>query len=181
MTKYAFIIRLPGQSAETFAGEFQVEGSYNIVVGLDDREMAEDYIGDRIEDGFALFNLGPGFDAETVGRLQQIAGDRARVKNTCFMPTQAEKASALNKISALGIIIVEDVDEPRSMEIEAEGFKALITYVGNQKQADQAARELVSKGADAIAMCSWFDEERTRSVVAATDGAVPVGSCGLES
>ena len=75
------------------------------------------------------------------------------------MPTQAEKASALNKISALGIIIVEDVDEPRSMEIEAEGFKALITYVGNQKQADQAARELVSKGADAIAMLS---EEKDR-------------------
>jgi hypothetical protein len=181
MTKYAFIISLPGQSPETFAGEFQVEQSYNIVVGLDVTEMAENYIKTRVEEGFSLFNLGPGFEAETAERLQRIAGDRAKVKNTGFLPSDAAKTAAFGQTSALGIIIVEDVDEPRSMEIEAEGFKALITYVGNQKQADQAARELVSKGAAAIAMCSWFNEERTRSVVAAIDGAVPVGSCGLES
>ena len=43
----------------------------------------------------------------------------------------------------------------------------------------EAAQKLVSEGVKFIEICSWFDAERTQSVIDAIDGAVPVGSCGL--
>lgn len=179
MTKYAFIINLPGQTPETFSSEFQVEGSYNIVVGTDNFDSAREYIRVKVEEGFSMFNLCPDFNDETTEELQQIVGDKAKIRNTRFLPDEEGKADELENVDAIGLIIVEDVDESKTMSIDADGFTAIIAYVGNQEQANETARCLVSRGVEEIAMCSWFDEARTRSVIAAIDGVIPVGSCGL--
>ena len=47
--------------------------------------------------------------------------------------------------------------------------------------ACEAAKELLDKGVYFIELCSWFDEEKTRAVIAAVDGKLPVGSCGLHA
>lgn len=65
------------------------------------------------------------------------------------------------------------------LELLSKECNTKIMLVKDLDMACQAAKELVEKGVFFIELCSWFDTERTKAVIAAIDGKLPVGSCGL--
>ena len=71
------------------------------------------------------------------------------------------------------------VEDPEEVVLSNNGSYAKATFVKNQEQANEAAKQLTAEGMDDIELCSWFDAEKTQKVIEAIGGSVPVGSCGI--
>jgi methionine synthase I (cobalamin-dependent) len=57
-----------------------------------------------------------------------------------------------------------------------------VVFVKDLEQAVEAARKFAEDGVDGIELCSWFDMERTKAVIAAVEAvskSIPVGSNGI--
>ena len=99
-----------------------------------------------------------------------------------YFPEELEKLEALPSLSEYGIICIADgLDKMERLEILSSRCNTSIRLVTDLDMACQAAGELLDKGVYFIELCSWFDAEKTLAVIAAVDGKLPVGSCGLHS
>jgi len=93
------------------------------------------------------------------------------------------KLEALEQYVEYGMIILGNVEEPVRRELTAPEMNTHIVYVKDLEQAAAAAKQLAEEGADGIELCGWFDQEKTKRVIAAVesvDKTVPVGSNGLD-
>ncbi len=180
MLKFAFLINVPGQNPDTFAGTYENSESFNIVAGTDNMEMAKEYVAKLVADGYTLFNLCGDFDDEITGAMQEAAGPDVKIRHADYFPAELAKVEALPEFTKYGMVIVmRGVEEPSEVALSCEGFDAKAIFVKDQAQANEAAKKLAAEGMHDIELCSWFTEEKTQEVIDAIGGAVPVGSCGL--
>lgn len=63
-------------------------------------------------------------------------------------------------------------------EMGRDGFRAVMVGMDDPSQAPEVARQLVSEGIELIELCGGFGPVWTAKVIAAVDGAVPIGSVG---
>lgn len=179
MLKFTWLVNVPGQSPETYCGVYENAESYNVVAGTDNMEMAKEFVKKQAEDGFTLFNLCGDFDDEITAQMQELAGEGVKIRHADYLPAELEKVSALEEFSEYGIVVVMNgVEEPSEVDINVGGMHTRAIFVKDQDQANEAAKVLSDAGMHGIELCSWFNKERTESVIAAIDGKTPVGTCG---
>lgn len=179
MLKFAFLINVPGQSPDTFSGVYENAESYNLVLGTDNMDMAKECVASLVADGYTLFNLCGDFDDEVTGEMQQAAGPDVKIRHADYLPDELAKVEALEEFTKYGMVIVmRGVEEPSEVALHVDGFDAKAIFVKDQEQANEAAKKLAAEGVHDIELCSWFDKAKTEEVIAAIDGAVPVGTCG---
>lgn len=179
MLKFAFLIMMPELKPETFRGVYENKESYNLVVGMDSIQAAEDIMKGLIADGYTLFNLCSGFTPEDAEMLQAM-GDGIKVRAADYLPAEGEKIEKLEDFSKYGVVVVmSGVEETETVSCSGPDFDAEVKFVKDQEAANAAAAELAEHGVTFIELCSWFTEERTQAVADAIGGAVPVGSAGL--
>jgi hypothetical protein len=179
MLKYAFIINVPGQNPDTYKGVYENSESYNVITATDNMDMAKDFVGKLAADGFTLLNLCGDFDDAITAELCEIAGPDVKIRHADYLPEQGEMVEALPEFSKFGIVIVmRGVEEPTEVVVDAPELYTKAIFVKDQEQANAAAKQLSDEGMHDIELCSWFDRERTQSVIDAVGGATPVGTCG---
>lgn len=59
--------------------------------------------------------------------------------------------------------------------LESPVFRTIVVGVDSLDAACEAAKALVAEGVQLIELCGGFDEQESRAVIAAIQGAVPVG------
>lgn len=181
MLKFAFIVNNPGYNPETYSGVYENDASYNVVAGIDNMDMAVEYVAKLVSEGFTLFNLCGDFDDEITAKMQQAAGENVKIRHADYLPPEAAKVEALEVFTKYGVIVVmKGVETPQEVYLKCDGLETKTIFVKDQAQANAAAKDLLSWGAHDIELCSWFTEEKTQSVIDAIGGAIPVGSCGLQ-
>lgn len=180
MLKFAFIENLAGASPETYAAVYENAESYSTVVGTSSYEMTENYVKKLDREGYELIDLCGDFDDEAVKKLKAAVGHPIEINHAGYLPAELEKIEALDSLKEYGIIIAMDgVEETVTRTIRNEEGNSHIRFVKDLEAAKAAALELTDSGVYFIELCSYFDREKTEAVIAAIDGRVPVGSCGV--
>lgn len=179
MMKFVYMIKMPNLDPEHFIGTFEDADNCIVVVGMDNKDTAKELFQKYVAEGFALFNLCSGFTPEDAAEFEALA-EGTKVRAAVYNEEQAAKIGALKDFSKYGAIFVTpDVKETEEIHCAGPGFETTAMLIKDQETANAAAQKLVGDGATFMELCSWFDTEKTQSVVDAIDGAVPVGSCGL--
>ncbi|MEG0156553.1 MAG: DUF6506 family protein [Anaerovoracaceae bacterium] len=182
MVKLAFIMNVPGESTEEYQGTYQCEKSTTLVVGTDGMEQTEALMKDLVADGYTLFDLCGDFDEEMRSSLADAIGADNQTKRVCradYTAEQMEKLEALPSLSEYGIIInIFGGGENGRIDLLGKGCNSHILFVNGMEEAAQAAKQLVEEGIAFIELCSFFDGEKTKEIIDAIDGKVPVGTCG---
>lgn len=182
MFKFAFMMNIPGESPETYSAMFENSEEYDLFVGSDNMEMAAGLVKKYAEEGFDLIDLCGDFNEDLVNKFTEIAQGKLKIYYADYFPEELEKLEALPSLSEYGIICIADgLDKMERLEILSSRCNTSIRLVTDLDMACQAAGELLDKGVYFIELCSWFDAEKTLAVIAAVDGKLPVGSCGLHS
>ena len=180
MLKFAFLINVPGYSPETYSNTYENAESFNLVAGTNDMDSAKAYVKKLVGEGYTLFNLCGDFDDEITAQMQELAGPDVKIRHADYFPEEGAKVEALPEFTRYGIVVVmRGVETPVDVELECPDLYTHVIFVKDQEQANAAAVKLADEGMHDIELCSWFDEERTKSVIAAVDGKCPVGTCGL--
>ena len=79
-----------------------------------------------------------------------------------------------------GVIIqMAGVDESCRFELKSPDCNTTAYFVKDMDQAKGAAKAMAGEGIHFIELCGWFKDEQTREIIAAVDGKIPVGSCGI--
>ena len=180
MLKYAFIINVPGQTPETYSAVYENSESYNVLVGSDNMDMAEELVKKYVADGFTLFNLCGDFDDEITAKLRTAAGEGIKIVHSDYLPEELAKLEAAKSLLNYGIIIkMNGVEEPVYRSLKCDDCIATAVFVKDMDQSTEVAAKLAADGIDFIELCSWYDEEKTKAVSEAAGGRIAVGSCGL--
>lgn len=179
MLKFAFMIKMPNLEPDKFIATYDNAESHNVVIGMDSKDIAKEKMQEFIDDGYTLFNLCSGFTPEDAAEYEAM-GEGIKVRAAVYNEAEGAKIAALDDYSKYGVVIVmRGVEESAEVTCEGPGFEAKAIFVKGQEEANEAAKKLVGEGVKFIEICSWFDAERTQSVIDAIGGVVPVGSCGL--
>ena len=179
MLKFAFLINVPGQSPETYSAIYENDESYSIIAGVDGMEAGKEYVRKLAADGFTLFNLCGDFDDEITEQMRADAGEGVDIDHADYSEAELEKLNKLESFDKYGIIIAMDgVETPQQRILECSDCKATAVFVKDMDHAKQEAARLVKENIGFIELCSWFDRAMMEEIVEATDGAVPVGTCG---
>lgn len=179
MAKFAFILNVEGVNPEEYTGTLQAK-NYNGLFGVDGKEGAKRLVEKLNKEGFNLYNLCGDFDDSMTTEIASLSTNGAKFKHADYLPEQLEKIEALTSLKEYGIIVIDSgLTEVRSIELRDYGCNAHARFVRNIAMACEAAKELVDTGVDFIELCSWFDKERTDTIIKEIEGKVPVGSCGL--
>lgn len=179
MLKFAFLINTPGQTPDTYSKVYENAESYNLVAGTPDMDAAKDFVKKLADDGYTLLNLCGDFDDEITAQMQELAGPDVKIRHADYLPEQLAKVEALPEFSRYGIVIVmRGVETPEDVIIDSPELYTHAIFVKDQEQANAAAKKLADEGMHDIELCSWFDKERTESVIEAVGGSCPVGTCG---
>jgi hypothetical protein len=180
--KFAFIMNIPGESPETYSKVFENEEEYDLFVGSGDMETAAWLVKKYAGEGFDLIDLCGDFNEELAKEFTLIAENKLKVFYADYFPEELAKLEAQPSLKEYGIICIADgLKKMEHLELTGKTCNTSVMLVTDLDMACRAARELLDKGINFIELCSWFDAGKTRTVIAAVDGRVPVGSCGLHS
>ena len=75
--------------------------------------------------------------------------------------------------------VMDGVEDTQKFELRNEECNTYVRFTKDLEAAKAAAKELTDQGVYFIEICSYFDEEKTRAIIDAVGGKVPVGSCGI--
>jgi hypothetical protein len=182
MKKYAYVENVPGLEAEQYEAFFD-DGEYiNHIAGFDGIDVCMDYVKGLIRDGYSLINLCGDFGKEHVAELMKDAPEGTKVCYAAYLSEEQAKLEALEQYIEYGMIIIGEVEEPARLELSAPVMNTHVVFVKDLEQAVEAARKFAEDGVDGIELCSWFDMERTKAVIAAVEAvskSIPVGSNGI--
>ena len=177
--KFVYMVEMPNLDPASFCGGFENDDHSCVIVGLDNKETAKELFCKYTAEGYDLFNLCSGFTPEDAAAFEAMA-EGTKVRAAVYEGDQVEKIDALEDFSKYGAIFVAaGLDAPKEVRLSGPDFDMTGVYITDQESANAAARKLVEEGVTFIELCSWFDAEKTQSVIDAIGGAVPVGSCGL--
>lgn len=181
MKKYAFIANAPGLSSLDYVTNFN-DGEYeNIIAAFDGVEAGMEYAQLMIMLGTELIDLCGDFTDENVAALKAIAPG-VEVHHAGYFPEELAKLEALEQYVEYVMIIMANVEEPIGLELKAPEMNTYPVFVKDIDMAIAAAEEYARKGVDGIELCSAFNAEDTKRIIAAVeaiDPKVPVGSNGL--
>lgn len=181
MQKYAFLINVPG-AGEDYRGSFDDGEWLNQIIGLDGLDKAVEEARKLISEGCSLINLCGDFGREHVEEMMKDAPEGTEVHFAAYLPSEQKKLEALEQFVEYGQIIFGGVDEPVRIDLRAPAVNTHTIFVRDLEQAKEAAEELTGKNPDGIELCSGFDGDMTKEIIAAVeavDPSIPVGSCGI--
>ena len=183
MKKYAYVENVPGLEEEQYRAFFD-DGEYiNQIAGFDGVDVCMDYVKELIRDGYSLINLCGDFGGEHVQELMKDAPEGTKVCYAAYLPEEQTKLEALEQYIEYGMIIVGNVEESARLELLAPAMNTHVVFVKDLEQAVEAARKFAEDGVDGIELCSWFDLEKTKAIIAAVEAIsqkIPVGSNGID-
>ena len=182
MKKYAFLENVPGLSVDGYADSFDDGEWLSLVAGLDGVDQGLEYAKKLIADGYSLINLCGDFNEEHVAELMADAPEGTEVHYAAYLPDELRKLEALDQYIEYGQIIFGGVEEPVHLELQAPEMNTHTVFIKDLEQAIQEAERFAKSGVDGIELCSSFDLDMTRSVIAAVeaiDPKIPVGSNGI--
>lgn len=182
MEKYAFIENVPGLSSDHYSDSFNDGEWESFVIGLDGMDKVVDCAKQMIADGASLINLCGDFGEEHVAEILKDAPEGTEVHYAAYLPTELAKLEALPQYVEYGQIIFGGVEEPVRLELTDPAMNTHTVFVKDLDQAIGAARDFAKAGVDGIELCSSFDLDMTRQIIAAVetiDPKIPVGSNGI--
>ena len=180
MSKYALIMNVPGERPETYSALYDKDGNHELYVGTGSFEMATDLLKKLAIEGFDHINLCGDFDDEITNKFIEIGQGKIKISHACYWPEQLDKLNLLPSLKEYGFIsMVGNLENEVTLELKSEECNAYIILVKDLEIACQGAIDLVEKGIAFIELCTWFDSEKTRAIIEAISGKVPVGSCGI--
>lgn len=178
MLKFAFLVHMPGESPETYGAEYE-NGACRIRVAGVEKSAAAGYARKLAEEGFSVIDLCGDFTEEEARDMGGSLPEGTSVRPARYGKEQEAKLDALPDMKEYGILIHgEGLSEPVDLSIEHPECNTRIAVVSGLEAAEAAAGRMAAGGIRFIELCSWFDREKTASVIRAAGGAVPVGSCG---
>lgn len=181
MFKFAFIENIPGVSPETHSCVHENEESYNLIAGTDSFKMTASFAKKLNQEGIDVIDLCGDFTAKDVRNLSKSIGETVKINCASYFPSEMEKLEKLEDLQEYGIVVVtRGMEETAAYELNNEVCNSHIRFAKDLESAKKAAVELVEKGVNFIELCSFFNNERTREIIDAIGGKVPVGSCGVK-
>lgn len=182
MKKYAFIENVPGLSVDGYMKTFDDGEWLNQIAGFDGMDKVMDYAKALIQDGYSLINLCGDFGEEHVAELMKDAPEGTEVHYAAYLPSEVAKLDALEEFVEYGQIIFGGVEEPVRLELSSPEMNTHTVFVKDMEQAVQEAKAFAKAGIHGIEVCSGFDQDMTKELIAAVeeiDPSIPVGSNGL--
>lgn len=183
MQKYAFVQNVPELSVTPYETTFDDGEWLSLVAGFDGIPACMDYLKGLIADGFSLINLCGDFGPEEVGELMKDAPEGTEIHFAAYLPEELAKLEALEQYIEYGQIIFGGVEEPVRYDLEAPEMNTHTVFIKDLDQAIDVAKKLAAEGMDGIELCSGFDLDMTKQIIAAVesvDARIPVGSNGIE-
>ncbi len=179
MFKYVFIANIPGVSPDTYVASYENEESKTIVMGTSSMEVTEEMVKKYDGEGFDLIDLCGDFDDAALEQFSEVVTGDMRLTHADYFPEELEKLDALPSMKEYGIIaITRGVEKTQELLLESRICNTHVRLIKDLDGAKEAAKSLVAGGINFIELCSWFDKEKTKEIIATIDGKVPVGSCG---
>lgn len=180
MSKFALIMNVSGESPETYSKVYEIKDNYNLFAGTGSMEMAAELVKKLADSGFELVNLCGDFDDEITKRFMKTTQGKMRIYHADYFPEEMAKLEAAPSLKEYGFLcIVDGLEKTERFALLSEECNTSLMLVKDLQMACQAAETLAAEGIHFIELCSWFDQEKTQAIIAAVDGKVPVGSCGL--
>jgi len=182
MNKYAFLENVPDLSVDGYADSFDDGEWLSHVAGFNGMDRVLDYAKELIADGYSLINLCGDFNEEHVAELMKDAPDGTEVHFAAYLPEELRKLEALEQYIEYGQIIFGGVEEPVHLELKAPEMNTHTVFIKDLDQAVQEAEKFAQSGVDGIELCSSFDLDMTKAIIAAVeaiDPKIPVGSNGI--
>ena len=180
MFRFALIINVPGASLGTCSKVYENKDSYNEFIGSGSMEMAGQIVQSLLEKDIEEIDLCGAFDDQETEKLRNITQNKIEIFNSKHSPEELRKVKEMNSFNKYGFIsITKGIETMQSLELLGEKRNNHIILVKDLDMACQAANMLLENGVDLIELCSWFDDEKTQSVIDAINGKIPVGSCGV--
>ena len=181
MDKFAMFINVPGVSPENYSGLFQNDDTYEYYFGVSDMDMATELFQKLLNEGYNLFNLCGAFNDDDVLKFMNMSDNKFGIKAAKYFPEEEEKMNKLPKFNEFGFIsYVPSVTEIERLDLLDKECNSHIMFVKDIDQAIIAIFKLIEEGIDAIELCGWFDEEKTRHIIGLVNSdLIPIGSCGI--
>lgn len=180
MFKFAYLINMPGYTPETYGTEYTNSESFSIVAGVDGVDGAKECARKLAGEGFDLINLCSEFDDQAISDIGASAENAIRIQNVSYYPEELSKLESSSELMNYGVIIqMAGVDESCRFDLKSPDCNTTAYFVKDMDQAKDAAKAMVGEGIHFIELCGWFKDEQTREIIAAVDGKIPVGSCGI--
>ncbi|MEG0829402.1 MAG: DUF6506 family protein [Anaerovoracaceae bacterium] len=179
MLKFAFIMNVPGTSPDKDFAVFENEESYTLLAETSTYEMTEALVLKLAKDGITIVDLCGDFDDLAVERLTKATNGKVQVRHADYFPDEMAKMDKLPSLKEYGIIIAMDgVQTTQIREILNKECNTYVHFIKDLEGAKTAAKNLLNQGVYFIELCSWFDKEKTQSLIHAVEGKLPIGSCG---
>ena len=180
MFKFALIINVPGASLGSCTKVYENKESYNEFIGSGSMDMAAQIVESLIEKDIEEIDLCGAFDDQETEKYRKITHNKIEIFNSKNSVEEQRKIDAMTSFNKYGFIsITKGIQEMQTVVLSGEKRDNHIVMVKDLDMACLAAKTLIEKGVDLIELCSWFDNEKTQSIIDAIDGKIPVGSCGL--
>ena len=182
MNKYAFLENVPGLSVKNYCVTFDDGEWFNLIEGLDGVDAVMERAKALIAEGYSLINLCGDFGEEHVSELMKEAPEGTEVHFAAYLPEELAKMEALEQYVEYGQIIFGNVQEPKRLELSAPEMNTHTVFVRDMEQALTEAKAFAKAGVDGIELCSGFDLDMTKQIIAAVESEnaeVPVGSNGI--
>ena len=182
MNKYAFLENVPDLSVTDYADSFDDGEWLSLIAGLDGVDQVMDYAKQLIADGYSMINLCGDFIQEHVAELMKDAPEGTEVHYAAYLPEELRKLNALDQYVEYGQIIFGGVEDPVHLELQAPEMNTHTVFIKDLEQAIREAERFARAGVDGIELCSSFDLDMTKSIIAAVeaiDPRIPVGSNGI--
>ena len=171
MNKYAFLENVPDLSVDGYSDCFDDGEWLSLVAGLNGVEQVLEYAKELIADGYSLINLCGDFNEEHVAELMKDAPEGTEIH-----------FAALDQYIEYGQIIFGGVEDPVHLELQAPEMNTHTVFIKDLEQAIREAERFAEAGVDGIELCSGFDLDMTKAIIAAVeaiDPKIPVGSNGI--
>ena len=182
MNKYAFLENVPDLSVDAYCDSFDDGEWLSLVAGLNGVDHVLEYAKELIADGYSLINLCGDFNEDHIAELMKDAPEGVEVHYAAYLPEELRKLEALEEYKEYGQIIFGGVEDPVHLELQSPEMNTHTVFIKDLQQALQEAERFAKTGVDGIELCSSFDLDMTKSIIAAVeaiDPTIPVGSNGI--
>lgn len=179
MLRYAFVVNLPKVTPKTYSVVYKNESCHCMVAGVDGPQMGKKFVEKLLEKEFTAIDLSSDFDADTVGKIREMTGERARIRHVQYTIDGNIRLNFTKSFQKSGLIIVmKDVPKITGYLLKSHARDTQVVFAGNLRQAKQAAQQMITRQASYIELSYWFDRLRMDAIARAIGYKVAVGTCG---
>ncbi len=178
--KHAFLVMYPGLDPANYHLDFTGK-DLTTFVGVGDLDQAEAMVRSFAAEGRSVFNLCGAFDQSSAERLAKAAGPGTSFSYVTFEGDEIRKRQQADITGGVGFIVYDSgVGQIQPFKLQGT-LPASVRFVDSLVMARAAARDLIREGYPVIELCSWFDAERTETLIHMVGSEVPIGSAGYHT